>query len=140
MIEVTAIIEAGTLADNLISCKDVIGKTISEISNVNTIVISFKDSKDVPISGIERIVFDTTNVVTGEITRHVITPTEGYSGRFYHYDEQYINTRIEINGDKFVMGRAYATNTNVIEQVDDIQLISITYAGVTTKNIVTTLQ
>lgn len=93
-----------------------------------------------PISGIERIVFDTTNVVTGEITRHAITPTDGYSGRFYHYDDQYINTRIEINGDKFVMGRAYATNTNVIEQVDDIKLVSITYGGITNDRITPILQ
>lgn len=140
MIEVTAIVEAGTLAGNLISCKDVIGKTVSEISNVNTIVVSFKDENDVPITDIEKIIFDITNVVTGNITRHEITPTHKYSGRLYHYGENNLPTNITITDNKMVAGREYAKNENIIEQVDDIQLISITYAGVTTERIVPTLQ
>ena len=140
MIEVTAIIEAGTLAGNLISCKDVIGKEVSEISNVNTIVISFKDENDVPISGIEKIVFDITNVVTGEISRHEITPTQRYSGRFYHYTGNYLQTNFTLSNDRIVVGRAYAANTNIIEQVDEVRLISITYGGVISERITPVLQ
>lgn len=140
MIEVTAIIEEGTLAGNLISCKDVIGKEVSEISNVNTIVISFKDSNDVPISGIEKIVFDITNVVTGDITRHEITPTERYAGRFYHYEGTYLQTNFTLSDDKIVVGRAYAANTNIIEQVDEMRLVSITYGGVMSERIIPVLQ
>lgn len=140
MIEVTAIVEAGTLAGNLVSCKDVIGKTVSEISNVNTIVVSFKDENDVPITDIEKIVLDITNVVTGNITRHEITPTQRYQGGFYHYGTQGLPTNIGFIDNKMVAGRAYAANENIIEQVDEIRLISITYAGVTTERIVPTLQ
>lgn len=140
MIKVAAIVEAGTLAGNLISCKNVIGKTIDEISNVNTIVISFKDENDVPIVDIEKITFDITNAVTGEITRHEITPTENYPGRFYHYDNTYLPSTVKLEENKIVVGRVYPSNTNVIEQVDDIKLISMTYGDITSDRIIPILQ
>lgn len=93
-----------------------------------------------PISGIEKIVFDITNVVTGAITRHEITPTQRYAGRFYHYDNTYLQTNFDLSEDKIVVGRAYAPNTNVIEQVDDMELVSITYGGYTNDRITPVLQ
>lgn len=39
-----------------------------------------------------------------------------------------------------IAGRAYAANENIIEQVDEMRIVSITYGGVTTERITPTLQ
>ncbi len=131
MIQVTALVEAGTLAGDLISCKNVIGKIVNEISNVNTIVVSFKDENDVPIENIELIKFNVINAITGEISEHQVTP-DGYDSiRFYHFGTSNLQTTFRLTDNKLVAGRAYAPNENVIESVDDIKITSITYNGTT---------
>lgn len=140
MIQVTAIVEAGTLAGDLISCKDVIGKTVDEISNVNTIVVSFKGSYDVPIENIEKINFDTINAITGDRTSHEVIPNEVTNVRIYHYGNTTIQAAFHIDNGKLVTGRAYASNQNIIEAVDDIKITAITFGGTTSRNIIPILQ
>lgn len=135
MIQVTALVEAGTLAGDLISCKNVIGKTVNEISNENTIVVSFKDENNVPIDNLELIKFNVVNAITGEITQHQITTGAYESIYFFHYGTSNLHQTFRITDNKLVAGRAYASNENVIEAVGDIRITSITYNGTTAERV-----
>lgn len=116
-----------------------IGQTINDISNRDTIVISFKDNEGVPIEAIESLTFELITAETEAVTVHTITPSDATNVRFYHYEtHQGIPANFRIQDGKVVNGRSYATNENVIKQVDSIKLKSITYNGTTSIYINTT--
>lgn len=116
-----------------------IGQTINDISNRDTIVISFKDNEGVPIETIESLTFELITAETEAVTEHTITPSVSENVRFYHYGtNQNIPAFFRIQDGKLINGRSYATNDNVIDRVDSIKLKSITYNGITSIYINTT--